>query len=427
MADTLQGFRTRDPRTGSLDAEFAAFEAGPANPFQHEQPLLPGNLPAYQPPVSLQNGAASSWAADFQNLHISNQPILSHQFRTEAPLMKSNGWQNEFATHQSNNRSTTAQGKQAIQLPNQNQYVASDWRSGQYTFGDGYMGMAPTPYSYGRQQQVQEQQQSYQPAEPVYDEAAFADAFEQASQHAEAMVTERPEVDRTLQQDGSDLLHKDAIPTDPAFGQEFPSLTRSPDSTPIRIGSDAIPYQDQKTRTPDQDNRDADELARTAGQLLSSVQHDTSDKFQNSQFLALMRKIRDGEVRVEGEEFKETHGSEKMVSNLISSVVRRVKKNQISLPPPMPIAIVIGHKEAKVVFPTHSHNGEVLDYSHPNHRKYVADLFEIAMRRFSSGDYLAQYAPGLFLSLVNHQECTLSTSKRQTVTVSAYQGRHQNS
>lgn len=191
------------------------------------------------------------------------------------------------------------------------------------------MGMAPIPYSYGEQQGTQEQQQSYQHAEPVYDETAFADAFEQASQHVQAMVMERPEVDRTLQQDGSDLLHKDAIPMDPsAPGQAFPSLITSSDSTQVRIGSDAIPYQDQKTRTPDQDNRDADELARTAGQLLSAVQHDTSDKFQNSQFLALMRKIRDGEVRVEGEEFKETHGSDAMVSDLIYSVANRVEKGK---------------------------------------------------------------------------------------------------
>lgn len=177
------------------------------------------------------------------------------------------------------------------------------------------MATAPVAYSYGQQQQLQDQQQSQQQAEPMYDEAGFADAFEQASQNAQGMVKGRHEDDETMQREGSDLLHKDAIPMDDSeFLQAFPSMMRSPSPTQIRIGSDAIPYQDQKTRTPDQDNRDADELSRTAGQLLNSVQHDTSDKFQNSQFLALMRKIRDGEVRVEGEEFKEALGSDKMVS-----------------------------------------------------------------------------------------------------------------
>jgi hypothetical protein len=284
----------------------------------------------YQPPVSQQNGAATDWAADFQSLHISNQPIPSYQFRAEAPLVKSSGWQDEFAVHQSNGGSAAAQGKQAIQLPSQNQYTTANWRGGQYNFNDGYMEIAPMPYSYGQQQQLQEQQQSQMQAEPMYDEAGFADAFEQASQQAQEMVEEGSEMDTLLQREGSDLLHKDAIPIDSEFESELPSLMSVPNPTQIRIGSDAIPYREQKTRTPDQDSRDADELARTAGELLTSVQHDTSDKFQNSQFLALMRKIRDGEVKVQGEEFKETYGSDNLVSSLGCSVIHRAKKEQDS-------------------------------------------------------------------------------------------------
>lgn len=184
------------------------------------------------------------------------------------------------------------------------------------------------PYSYGQQQ---EQQQPQMQAEPMYDEAGFADAFEQASQQAQEMVEEVSEMDKSLQREGSDLLHKDAIPMDHSeFEHDPPSLMSVPSPMQIRIGSDAIPYQEQKTRTPDQDSRDADELARTAGQLLTSVQHDTSDKFQNSQFLALMRKIRDGEVKVQGEEFKETYGTDNLVSILSSSVMHRTQKEQDS-------------------------------------------------------------------------------------------------
>jgi hypothetical protein len=233
--------------------------------------------------------------------------------------VRSSAWQDEFAVHQVNGRSPTAQGKQAIQPSSQNQYTTPTWRGGHYNFNDGYMEMAPMPYSYGQQQQLQEQQQPQMQAEPMYDEAGFADAFEQASQRAQEMVEEVieevSETDKSLQREGSDLLHKDAIPMDHSeLEHDLPSLMSVPNPMQIRIGSDAIPYQEHKTRTPDQDSRDADELARTAGQLLTSVQHDTSDKFQNSQFLALMRKIRDGEVKVQGEEFKETYGTDNMVS-----------------------------------------------------------------------------------------------------------------
>ena len=196
--------------------------------------------------------------------------------------------------------------------------------------------MAPMPYSYGQEQQTQQQQQSQQQVEPTYDEAGFADAFEQASQHAQEMVSEEDVTRLMVERNGSDLLHKDAIPMDhSSLDHGFASIVNAPSPTQIRIGSDAIPYQEQKTRTPDQDDRDADELARTAGQLLTSVQHDTSDKFQNSQFLALMRKIRDGEVRVEGEEFKETYGNDDMVSNLSASVMRRAERENKTTPIPI--------------------------------------------------------------------------------------------
>lgn len=76
----------------------------------------------------------------------------------------------------------------------------------------------------------------------------------------------------------------------------------------IRIGSDVIPPVDRAaTRTMEQSKRDADELARVAGQLLSSVADETSTKFEQSQFLALMRRIRDREIEVQGEEFCETN------------------------------------------------------------------------------------------------------------------------
>jgi hypothetical protein len=54
---------------------------------------------------------------------------------------------------------------------------------------------------------------------------------------------------------------------------------------------------------PDDDNAEQrnehDDMAATAGKLLESVADNTSDKFQNSQFLGLMRKLRDRELRVE--------------------------------------------------------------------------------------------------------------------------------
>ena len=65
--------------------------------------------------------------------------------------------------------------------------------------------------------------------------------------------------------------------------------------------SDAMPAQKVDYANP----QERDELARTAGKLVSSVQHDQSDKFRQSHFLDLMRKIRDKQAGIQGDNIVE--------------------------------------------------------------------------------------------------------------------------
>ena len=53
---------------------------------------------------------------------------------------------------------------------------------------------------------------------------------------------------------------------------------------------------------------DGDELARTAAVLLENVKDETNPKFQNSQFLGLMKQLRDGQMVVEGNQMVESDG-----------------------------------------------------------------------------------------------------------------------
>ena len=48
-----------------------------------------------------------------------------------------------------------------------------------------------------------------------------------------------------------------------------------------------------------------DDLARTAGLLVDTIRGEQNPKFKNSQFLNLMRKLRDGDVVVNGEDLVE--------------------------------------------------------------------------------------------------------------------------
>jgi hypothetical protein len=58
-------------------------------------------------------------------------------------------------------------------------------------------------------------------------------------------------------------------------------------------------------RSKEQNRNDEDQMAQTAGRLLESVADNTSEKFQKSTFLELMRRLRDREVRVEGDKVVE--------------------------------------------------------------------------------------------------------------------------
>ena len=111
-------------------------------------------------------------------------------------------------------------------------------------------------------------------ASEVFDEHAFEAAFAEA----------RAEVE---------LQEGQQVP------EEVEDQTKiSTTEEPIKIGSDTIPAQLDGIN-------ESDELAKTAGDLLERVGHEQNQKFKQSSFLALMRQLRDREIVVEGDEFRQ--------------------------------------------------------------------------------------------------------------------------
>ena len=125
---------------------------------------------------------------------------------------------------------------------------------------------------------IAQQAQSDRSMPTEYDQADMERAFE-------AVASEQAETQKVTP------------PIDPAkdYGNMY-------SSTGIRLGSDMIFDEASKREGRGIDRNDADELARTAGQLLDNLKHDQSQKFQNSNFLSLMRQLRDREIQVEGDE-----------------------------------------------------------------------------------------------------------------------------
>jgi hypothetical protein len=163
----------------------------------------------------------------------------------------------------------------------------------------GYMnGAAYGPgVGMGYMDMPQMQQHPPQMAEPVgFDAEAFERAFDAAS--AEMHQRER-EADPLVSE--AAVVHFNMHDTDVATFEI--NKTRLHEST---ISPEPLLQQQYEQQEEQEAQKtDPDALAQTAGQLLQSVSQETSEKFAQSSFLALMRRLRDKEVVVEGENFIE--------------------------------------------------------------------------------------------------------------------------
>ena len=141
------------------------------------------------------------------------------------------------------------------------------------------------PQHHNIQSPMAQQKQPERQIENVYDEAAFERAFDAAGK--EMQQSEESAQRNETQMDAG--LHD-------TRGQESQEMLDHK-----RIGSDRILDEARKKGEEGKEADDAEELAKTAGQLLENVKGDQSQKFKDCNFLSLMRQLRDKEVRVEGD------------------------------------------------------------------------------------------------------------------------------
>ena len=69
----------------------------------------------------------------------------------------------------------------------------------------------------------------------------------------------------------------------------------------------AQPIQEESAKL--QSSKEADDLARTAGLLLDNLKHEENPKFKKSQFMGLMKQLRDREVVVDGNSIVQNDGT----------------------------------------------------------------------------------------------------------------------
>ena len=266
-----------------LDAEFEAFQASRPLDAGFPDPQLFSNDPHVQAfDTNSNQPQLPNWASDFQTLRLNDariSPISQSKFHQHAPLQRS-----PTSTLHLGNQSSAYQ-------PQQQRRYASGWEQG-YTGGLGYQTQRPLS-------SIAQQKQPEMQVEHAFDEAAFENAFEAARfevQQAELQEIEQSfKVPRAETQQAS---QQDIISNQEVYGGL--SAEREVWMNHDRIGADRISDEAEEDRTKENHN-EADELARTAGQLLENVKNDQSQKFRESNFLSLMRQLRDKEVRVEGD------------------------------------------------------------------------------------------------------------------------------
>jgi len=152
------------------------------------------------------------------------------------------------------------------------------------------MGMA-SQYSGGCVGQQARPSMTQQQSAEAFDDEAFARAFEEASK-AEMDITQDSSQEQVTEM-GQDIMISESA-------ERFMEADEGVLDQEL-IGADTIPDHMSTDPKDRQEIDDPDALSRTAGQLLDKVQHNQSSKFQNSQFLELMRQFRDREATVQGD------------------------------------------------------------------------------------------------------------------------------
>lgn len=318
----IQGFRSSaGPQNGLLDAEFEAFQAG--QPVEALRPdfahFQPHHAP-HPPHISAATGftqpsQAPAWASDFQRLQISSpQPQQFHH----APQSQHEAMQRAF---------DYGQAEQPMQHQPQ---IPFGYPPNLYDFTPRHMTAQMTPQFEGS---VAQGKQRAVDAAEQFDEAAFEAAFDAA--HAEALAAEQAREEqqtseRTTQRDETNHLQAQA------HSEIMESLAKE-DAMMQETRMDPLTLEEHQAQQPGLSNVvDDDELAQTAGRLLDSVADNTSQKFRDSQFLSLMRKLRDKEMRVEGDKMVEA--SAPAATQTLNSSEPPVV--QVSAPVPFPIPFI---------------------------------------------------------------------------------------
>ena len=331
----FKGFRSSPAAdVQQLDAELAAFEAGQLHVFKHFSEPSYHNFD--QEPIQTEETSAtdaSNWAADFQKLFIENdQSQPSSQPFSQGPA--ATRLHGNFASDASSQSIASFLDlhpktyQPSIGYPIQNAFPSQvpiePWNfagiSEEMSRDEELAGFDEAFDRVDMDLQLQQGAEHLSNSEPTvsglnWARRAASGQWKETSPNlgsrayrrlTEEEIASAKSQDENMQRSGS------------AQAQTSSALSRSQESS--RVADDeythladpyfhnpyhAAPLEAALAEPPEPHQEsakdDADALANTANQLLENVKNDQSIKFQQSNFLSLMRQLRDREVHVEGD------------------------------------------------------------------------------------------------------------------------------
>lgn len=163
------------------------------------------------------------------------------------------------------------------------------------------------------------QSKGKEPMTEQFDEAAFERAFDMAKEDMMVDATPASAVENAQAERADESLSFDQSQTAADMSRESHQLHQNEvlhglndQHQPLDMHDRFLPEEvlREGQQESQQSTRESDDaLAATAQELLEKVENNQTDKFKNSQFLSLMRKLRDREVKVEGDKMVETVSS----------------------------------------------------------------------------------------------------------------------
>lgn len=265
----------------------------------------------------------NAWAQDFrQSLPASQQPALHGHHpgaSTTSGSSTMGAWGNEFlAMTQQQQQQQPPQQSQRLQMADPG--IASNNHFANPSFqGSGFLGqpsLAPTLFSAQLPTTTMRTIGSDDVRLGSMDQAAFSDAFAEAeaSLAAAATITAATATETGLERDLSLGGTYDSLQSSLAQELLASEQSQAPRFSPPQ-NDDTLSTESTLDTTTGRRRDDDDALASTAGELIHALRDERADKFRKSNFMALMHRLRDGEVVVTENRMVEAASGDEIAGN----------------------------------------------------------------------------------------------------------------